>query len=967
MNARKLFCLLLICASGIPVTAQSDISLWNELSSAYNRKFYPGVVRYAEQLTSRPDVSAFTVRALLYEGESLYYLGQFDAASRTLLRAASVTGGDTGNEAARMYWEGRIAFDTGQYEQALRLFHASAQKSRASNLNPAEYYPSALLYGARASMMLHDDKTAVPLFEYVIAHGTLYQMSDYESSCLQLLAAYNSGGNFQKTADLAGQLPLSRFSPAAIMDIRLCQADALNNLGMYRDSYDLYCSLITGASPDRAVAALQRAYVLSVEHPQAVGSDPGTVMANAADQFKNFPGFAASFKIRLGVDAYKKGNAAQAQLYFNQAMPDASPAEQQLAAIYSAELLAVNGTTRDASAAGVYLDTIAEKTALKPTDSLFQVYTIERARMAAFAGNWAACKDFSNALLKTGISQPVLYWSVLSRYKTVDFSGALQLLESAPSFSDNLPLMVVYGYTLARAGRTDDAANVFGHLEKRGAITDEIRIDYAKVLFLEGDFSGSYVQSAASSGAAAAYIAGLSAFNLRHWNDAARYFSRFLASASAGDQYVPFARFYCGYAQYSQGQFQNAYDILSSYAAQYQSGRLTWTARITAARAAVQLGKYDLAGPLAEKALVEAPAQPEKEESTLFCAGVYADEGQYDRALSVLAPYLLLHTDFGLQCQFQSALTAIQKKDYAYADTLYTRIAGEKSSSPVIEEASYRRAELYYTQARYTECIPLFDAYRASWPLGRFSDAALFFSADSLDRTGSVDRALLYYLQLVQRSKTGAFTYSAEKNMVAVYRSIGDYSGALGIAQRMTADFPDQASADHISDVIKELNLLNKGADAAIVKLQEAYNRAGGEKTAEGRSAGTQLAAALASSQSTQAQAVALAETLFAVQKKNSIQEHSDAAKNALLLGAQYRLQNENKKAAQFYLAAAEYYRMTAGSESDAARSLYGAVEAFDAAGMYADSRDVAETLSSLYPDSRQAAAAKTLITRQAE
>ena len=54
------------------------------------------------------------------------------------------------------------------------------------------------------------------------------------------------------------------------------------------------------------------------------------------------------------------------------------------------------------------------------------------------------------------------------------------------------------------------------------------------------------------------------------------------------------------------------------------------------------------------------------------------------------------------------------------------------------------------------------------------------------------------------------------------------------------------------------------------------------------------------------------------------------------------------------YLRAAEYYRNVSNGER-AAAALYGAAEAFTAAGLTGDARETAGLLKQLYPDSLQA------------
>ena len=73
---------------------------------------------------------------------------------------------------------------------------------------------------------------------------------------------------------------------------------------------------------------------------------------------------------------------------------------------------------------------------------------------------------------------------------------------------------------------------------------------------------------------------------------------------------------------------------------------------------------------------------------------------------------------------------------------------------------------------------------------------------------------------------------------------------------------------------------------------------------------------------------------------------------DALFLAGAYRNRGENKKSAEMYLDAAKYSRQ-AGNDENAARAFYGAVESFDAAGLYADSKATFTELKKLYPESK--------------
>ena len=164
---------------------------------------------------------------------------------------------------------------------------------------------------------------------------------------------------------------------------------------------------------------------------------------------------------------------------------------------------------------------------------------------------------------------------------------------------------------------------------------------------------------------------------------------------------------------------------------------------------------------------------------------------------------------------------------------------------------------------------------------------------------------------------------------------------------------------DGIAKTIDELKALNSGADLKIVKKEKEYEAAGADTTAQGRAAGTELAALYAASSATKTKGIALAEKLLP--KQTAAQESKYAMQNALLLAQYYRTNGDNKKSAQTYLSAAQYARAS-GSDDDAARALYGAAEAFDAAGLSGDAKSTVQSMTELSPDSKLTKSARQLV-----
>ena len=119
---KKVFgiCLLLFSA-GIACAAplETDVSLFAELSSAYNSGFYPGAVQYAERLEKQFPDSAALGAALLIKGESLVRLNLFFEAENTLRAAQKSTETDTVLLNDCSYWLARAHEGLGNSTEAL--------------------------------------------------------------------------------------------------------------------------------------------------------------------------------------------------------------------------------------------------------------------------------------------------------------------------------------------------------------------------------------------------------------------------------------------------------------------------------------------------------------------------------------------------------------------------------------------------------------------------------------------------------------------------------------------------------------------------------------------------------------------------------------------------------------------------------------------------------------------------------
>ena len=119
---------------------ETDISLYNEMTSAYNSRFYPGAIQHADRLISNFPDSVFIANAYSVKGECHVRLFQYEEAEHALKQALIVTEKNSALNLSSIYWLARTYELTKQYEEALVEYHNYC-KSASKNGN---FYPFAI-------------------------------------------------------------------------------------------------------------------------------------------------------------------------------------------------------------------------------------------------------------------------------------------------------------------------------------------------------------------------------------------------------------------------------------------------------------------------------------------------------------------------------------------------------------------------------------------------------------------------------------------------------------------------------------------------------------------------------------------------------------------------------------------------------------------------------------------------------
>lgn len=929
---------------------ETDVSIFNELSSAYNSGFFPGAIQYSDKLASEFPDSAYIGSALAIKGECLVRLSNFDDAYE-VLSAAEKLDSDLQLKNSTKYWLAKVFDYKKNYPEALSLFHEYC----VSSGEKGKYFPAAIFDSGVIFYKTSDFKNAIQNFEYVAKNGARYPDADYYSALLKLADSYNKSGKAKKTIQLYSKIEKEKIPSVIYYAFTEYAGDAYCALKNYKAAYEYYCVVLKSGEKSLAANALKKAYNVSSEHKKEVGLEPGSVLQEAQKNLSDSPELLAEFWTRLGTDAYFEGDFKKSSGYFDEAEKYANPQILELIAMYRAEMTAGKNITKDSAKNAEIQLLEAQKNQQKMENPKYvRDYNSLFAKYAAYQENWEDVKKY--APLGNPENERTNFYLALANYKTGNYSASEKLLE--PSKNE------LYALSLARGQKLKDSASVYQNFENEGKITPQERLNYSKVLILSGRYKESQIQAAKSGLNEGKYILGLAQFNTRSWPYAEESFSTFIKNADKKDSgqamEVSYAMFYLGYSQYRQGKSKEAFGNLNSFVNQYPSHELLWNAQMTAANAAIQMEKYSDAAKMAEKAVKSAKTTENKEDSVLLLAEIYSDSGEFNKAIEILLPYSTQKNNFGMKSLYQLALVYEKKKDFASADEKYKEVFTKFPEQKLAEEALYRRGELFYGIQDFETALERFSEYKNKCKNGIFTEAAWYYTADCMEKTGNNSGAILQNQALIKKFPESTYVYNAAKNLIGLYRAEGKYSDALENANFLLEKYNAQAKSDGIAEIAVQLKKLAGGKDEKIVQKETEYRNAGGKSTPEGRKIGTELAILYAESTQFSADAVKLAEQLLPLQEKSKNDSESlYAAQNSEILGQAYKSQQKNRQSAEMFLKSAKFYRIC-GKNDEAAGAMYGAYDAFLAAGMKADANATAKQLKELYPSSRQAKNVKT-------
>ena len=958
----KFAVLIFFISAALFATEENFFSLNSRMNREFENGNFPKAVEIADEILKIKNLPVLREHILLVKGESLFRMGLFDSAEKTLSLWNKSLGRTV--DAKSLFFLARCRFEKSMYESALSDFLNCASLFRESEWENRDYFfPYSVYYAGLCAEKCGKFELACSSFEYTVNEKNFFALPELETASLKLLQCLLQTGETVKCEKYGEYFVKQKFSPEIHSKISLCYAEALEKNGKITESHSLYCSLAENAVPSVRTLAMKKAYVLSSAYQDKILEKPVELLEKVKGSGVFQPDFLEELYVRLGIDSFNEKNFMEAKEFFCESQRFDAKNYMVLAELYIQECdFIIEGKTVNAALkAFSNLSAFSERKNIHTENPMYFNLQEKLCRYSCLSGNWEDSLERASLCLKNNIPAKIkdnfLYWGAVSSFNLGKIDETRSFLEKIST--DDSDFTALRAKLFGKEEKYTKSAEEFSKIYNNKT-EEDILLDYGRTLLNAEMYLQALSVLKDFTKGEGSYLKALAYFNMQNWENAEKLFLLFLSESQETEKkFIDYGKFYAGYSQYQQEKYAQALSSFKDFLESDSISALTWDACIAASRCAVALNKKDEAFGFAEKALSSSKNNGQKRQSVILYAGILSDFEEYDKALQVLKPYREIRDDFGFQCLYISAGILVQKKDYEGACILYEKLSEEKTAGKLAEEASYRSGELYFENGFYAEAASKFEKYIKKYPAGLFYDDSVYRLGESWKFLGSKDKAIFYFQIAAQKNRKSPYRYASSRNLIELYRSIQDYEKAVLTAETVLKDFKEEAEKDGIPLVIAELNGIKNGGKGELSLLEEKFALNGGENSFEGRITGTQLASLYKQNGFSEK---AMETALKILEKQEKIDEEvSFAGKNALLAAEIYRENGNNLQASSYFLKASKFFRQS-GEDEQAQRTLYGAAESFDAAGLKKDAASSAELLKELYPNSKYAEDAEVFI-----
>lgn len=598
------------------------------------------------------------------------------------------------------------------------------------------------------------------------------------------------------------------------------------------------------------------------------------------------------------------------------------------------------------------LNLIADEVKQSKLKGLSDSYYAILMHAAAIQGSWVEVRELYRLIKAPDETCAYLY--ALSYYKADNYAQAEQVLvqylySSGKRSFETKELSLLYANVLGLQKKYSASKEIYEKYYVLNQMEDENYLDYAKVLYNLRDYEKALEISRNSKSNQVSYFSGLVYLNLSKWKEAYDSFASYISSNGKKSEFYELASFYKAYSSYKMGKYKEAYSSFVDFANSTTQLNLARQAYELAARSAVLSGDYLHASMQAENLVRICFNDEEKHNAVIFCAQIYADNQNYEKAIATLEPFTNEKSDFALECLFTMAEVYEKAFKTKKADDIYNQIISSYGNNPLAEEAQYRRGQLSYSVNDYSVAASRFSAYISKYANGKHLEEAYYLCGECYLRCKEYDNSIRYSKVLVTKYPSSVYLYGANKNLFQAYYETGEYNQAQNSAKFLMNNFNAQAAQDGIPYQLKVLNSISEGKNKEVAEKYAEFEKLGGLSTKNGRLCGYELFD-LYVKNSDETSALNLARDLKNAASKPDASELEGLGNVTVYIA-------KNSKWAErpaLYIKAAEYYK-SCSKDANAASALYFAVEAFLELNQNGDARETAKTLKALYPSSRQA------------
>ena len=934
----KRFLLLLsaavFCLFSGPVFAESASRLFSDLNSAYVSGFYPAAVSISGKIIEQFPSSSYYEKASLIKGESLVHLGRFSEVPATLQPFAD-------KNAVAAYWLGRAFYGensfikaSGSFYKALALFSENPAHEGYSE----KLHRSTAVYSALCLNNLGRAEEAVSLLEY--AFSSFLMEEDLEPASVLLFSLYSDLEKYDEIISLYGQLEnaVPFFSKAHYDYVRLCTADAYAEAGNEEKAWNAFSKLLSDCEDDSFLRCLQTAYSFAEKSRTYTTA---RLLDENTQRLEAYPGFMSEIYLRTALNAWNKADYKKAASCFDKAEKDASYEKKNFIALYKAEMLVMDGKY-DAALE------LLQKTADK-SSPLYAETLLAMARASAFSKKYDACRRYADEarVLVSGEEAVITaeFYAAYCAASDGQWSSVRTLLEgknlskTGTAAVGNLKdaVSALYAEALILSDGSPAAVNrALQVLKGRNRVI---------ALLKAGRYEQAYQLVKDGKSKEETYLCGLAAAGCGRWAEAVR-----LLNDSS-----EYSLYYRSYSQYQLGQVKDAYKGFESFIKKNPYSKLIRDASFYAAKSALQAGDERSALEMGHAANKKSVTPAQKQETAVFCAGIYSDAGDYEKAVSIIKPYADVVEESAVPVRFMLAQIYALQGNIDAADKLLT--VTENLFHKTAAESLYRRAELYFSKEHFEKAASLFAECRKKYADSEYAKASVYYNALSLEKAGRANEAILIYEKCL-RENGKDYGFLCNSRLALLYKANGEYASALRCVEAALTGWPDEASSSNLGTELKELRMLASGSSEKIARLAADYEKAGGAKTEKGRNTGLQLADLYLDTVSDRGKGAEILNEIIA--NADTAKEHSVLGTAFKLKGLYLRMEGKETDAGEAYLTASNHF-----SEADydsAAACLYSAMEVFVSIGKKADAKAVYDTMLKLYSESLWTEKAKGLL-----